>query len=1029
VELKKIVPQPPDATLFKVPSGLKKVAAMPVAPPEWAGEIATAPMMTPPFEQTLEQGQILRVKPKAGYHIQVSGRSAGSGKSAFTSVAFKDGRPLIEPSMGTFNIAAGGGMSTRHKQAPGEADMIVVRVRTGSVIIDARFEEAPPEGVIQKKYTLDANSGRGVSMDHRRAARLIVKDTTKAGLPAKGRVQVYSIKARDTGGGGTFFENDKELIKETFELAGGGIRMWHFDAAQKAGTVNIDVHSGSVEVRTEQPEKPGQIPPSWAKRTADGATVSTPVAAAAALEPATNAATSTPAAGVSPAADSGPARMVLVLDGSGSMWGQIDGKAKIAIAKEVMAELIDQIPADFQTGLSVYGHRRKGDCSDIEMLVPVGPHNPAAMKAKVQAISPKGKTPLSESVRQAAQALRYTEARATVVLVSDGLETCDIDPCELAAELAMSGVDFTVHVIGFDISQEDQVRLRCLADKTGGLFLAAGSAGALRDALFSTVEKVKEPPPPVVEDPGLAMLNAPASIPAGSDFTVQWKGPDSRNDYIALYRKTKQGPQRVDYTYTKKGNPVPFVAPGKVGEYELGYVHAHTQKVIGRTNITVTPVQASVQAPASVDVAVDFEVQWEGPDYKSDYIAIARPDQKPGSQLFYTYTRRGNPLTLRAPSDPGTYEIRYMLARDSQVLAKTTIEITGVGASLDAPPVADVATDFEVGWQGPNAKSDYIAIARLDQKPGSQIHYTYTSRGNPVTLQAPSDPGTYEIRYILGLGSKLLAKTSIEIKAVTAQVQGPASAKVATDFEVSWQGPDSKSDYIAIARPDQKPGSQVHYTYTSRGNPVSLQAPSDPGTYEIRYILGRGSKQLAKTSIEIKAVTAQVQGPASADMASDLTVGWQGPDSKGDYIAIARTDQKPGSYIHYTSTSRGNPVTLRAPSDPGTYEIRYILGRGSKLLARTTIEIKPVTATVRAPASAKAGETIEVGWQGPSGKSDYISIALPDQRPGSYKGYTAVSRGNPVKLKLPKAPGTYEVRYILGRGSKLLDKAVIEITP
>ncbi|UCF82466.1 MAG: VWA domain-containing protein, partial [Desulfobacteraceae bacterium] len=56
------------------------------------------------------------------------------------------------------------------------------------------------------------------------------------------------------------------------------------------------------------------------------------------------------------------ARMVLVLDASGSMWGQIEGKAKIEIAKKVMAELIDQIPADFQTGLTVYGHRRKGDC-------------------------------------------------------------------------------------------------------------------------------------------------------------------------------------------------------------------------------------------------------------------------------------------------------------------------------------------------------------------------------------------------------------------------------------------------------------------------------------------------------------------------------------------------------------------------------------------------------------------------------------------------------------------------------------------
>ena len=551
------------------------------------------------------------------------------------------------------------------------------------------------------------------------------------------------------------------------------------------------------------------------------------------------------------AAGSGPTRMVLVLDGSGSMWGQIDGKAKITIAKEVMAGLIDQIPKDFYTGLAVYGHRRKGDCSDIEMLMPVGPHNPTAMKAKVQAISPKGKTPLSETVRQAAQALRYTEERATVVLVSDGLETCDVDPCELAAELATSGVDFTVHVIGFDISKEDQARLRCLADKTGGLFLAAGSADALRDALFATVEQVKEPPPPVVEDPGTATLSGPPSVPAGSEFTVRWEGPDSRNDYIALFRKTDREPQRVDYTYTKKGNPSEFVAPGEVGDYELGYVHAHTRKVIGRTDIQVTPVLASVQAPASVDVATDFAVQWQGPNYKSDYIAISRPDQRPGSQMSYTYTSRGNPAKVQAPSDPGIYEIRYILGRGSQLLAKASIEITGVGAAVDAPPVADVATDFEVSWQGPDSQSDYIAIARPDQGPGSQVHYTYTKRGNPLKLQAPSDPGTYEIRYILGRGSKLLAKTTIEIKAVTAQVKAPASAKVGETFEVIWQGPDSQSDYISISFPDQRPGSHKGYTYTSRGNPAKLKAPKEPGTYEVRYILGRGRKLLDKIAIEI----------------------------------------------------------------------------------------------------------------------------------------------------------------------------------
>ncbi len=930
LELKNLKQGGATADLFQMPTGFKQVTSMPIAPPEWAPDIADAPIMTPPFEKVLSEGRILRIRPVNGFNIKLHGKGVSGQKGTFTSTPFKDGRPL--------KIVAGFpvGSGITHKESPSEADEIVVRAKTGQIRISAELVEAP-EGIILKHYDLKANYGRQFIIDHRKSARLIVSDNMDDGKRSRGTITIYKIIAKDMDGGTVY--DRKEVQQEALLLANGESRMWQFDRKQEIGSVHISMLEGGVRARVEQPEKAGAIPPSWATVPAGvtmAAATSTPApaqemsAAKTAAQPQSSA-----------VAGSVAGRMVLVLDGSGSMWGQIEGKSKIAIAKEVLTDLIDQIPKDFQTGLIVYGHRRKGDCNDIEMMMPVRLHNPSAMKAKVQGISPKGKTPLSESVRQAAKALRYTEERSTVVLVSDGLETCDIDPCELAAELAMSGADFTVHVIGFDISKEDQGRLRCLADKTGGLFLAADNAGALRDALLTTVKQVKQPLPPVVEDSGTATLSGPPSVPVGSEFTVKWEGPDSRNDYIALFKKTKTEPLKVDYTYTEKGNPSKFVAPGDVGEYELGYVHAHTRKVIGRTDITVTPVQATVQAPTSVDVATDFDVQWQGPNYKSDYIAIARSDQRPGSQLNYTYTSRGNPAKVQAPSDPGTYEIRYMLGRGNKLLAKTTIEITGVGASVDAPVVADVATDFEVSWQGPDSKSDYIAIARSDQQPGSQINYTYTKRGNPVMMQAPSDPGIYEVRYILGRGNKLLAKTTIQINAVTAQVQAPASADVATDFEVSWQGPDSKSDYIAIARSDQQPGSQINYTYTKRGNPVMMQAPSDPGTYEVRYILGRGNKLLAKTTIQINAVTAKVNAPVSARTGETFEVNWQGPDSKSDYISISLPDQRPGSYKGYTYTSRGNPAKVKAPKEPDTYEVRYILGRGNKLLDKTTIEITP----------------------------------------------------------------------------------------
>lgn len=183
--------------------------------------------------------------------------------------------------------------------------------------------------------------------------------------------------------------------------------------------------------------------------------------------------------------------VMMVLDASGSMWGQISGEPKISIAKTVLNDLLTDWDNSINLGLMAYGHRRKGDCSDIEVLSNVESVNKTAIMAKVEAINPKGKTPISRSVRQAADILKYREQKATIILVSDGLETCNADPCALANELEASGVDFTVHVVGFGVTAEESKQLECIADNTGGQYLSASSAGELTTALTETVATVK----------------------------------------------------------------------------------------------------------------------------------------------------------------------------------------------------------------------------------------------------------------------------------------------------------------------------------------------------------------------------------------------------------------------------------------------------------------------------------------------------------------------------------------------------------
>ena len=165
------------------------------------------------------------------------------------------------------------------------------------------------------------------------------------------------------------------------------------------------------------------------------------------------------------------------------MWGEVGETTKIEIARDVIGDLMLDWSDKVELGLSAYGHREKGNCSDIETLKPIGPVDPKQVAQIVDAISPKGKTPLTAAIRNAADELRYEEDRATVILVSDGEETCGGDPCAVAEELEAAGIDFTVHVVGFDLTDDETANLQCIADNTGGRFFEADDARDLHQAL------------------------------------------------------------------------------------------------------------------------------------------------------------------------------------------------------------------------------------------------------------------------------------------------------------------------------------------------------------------------------------------------------------------------------------------------------------------------------------------------------------------------------------------------------------------
>jgi len=238
-------------------------------------------------------------------------------------------------------------------------------------------------------------------------------------------------------------------------------------------------------------------------------------------------------------ASSNSSQAIIIFDGSGSMWGKVNGEQKINIAKKVVRDLVDGLDNSVELGLMAYGHRKKGDCDDIELLIKPGPLNKKAFIAAVDAIQPKGKTPLTAAVEKAAEVLKYQEQRASVILISDGLETCDRDPCEAAKALAAAGLDFKAHVIGFDLRAEDLEKIECLARNTGGEFLAATDADTLAAALSVAVNKaVEDATPTPTPVPDSTMLKVKTLLTeGGEEIPAQYYIFDPKRD-IKGKRKT-----------------------------------------------------------------------------------------------------------------------------------------------------------------------------------------------------------------------------------------------------------------------------------------------------------------------------------------------------------------------------------------------------------------------------------------------------------------------------------------------------------
>ncbi len=432
------------------------------------------------------------------------------------------------------------------------------------------------------------------------------------------------------------------------------------------------------------------------------------------------------------AQEADPGRAMIVFDGSGSMWGQISGTPKIVTARDTLARVVGQLPPALEVGLIAYGHNRKGDCSDIETLVPVGPASTQSSKlvASVAALKPKGKTPLTEAVRRAARELQFQEDKATVILVTDGIETCEADPCAVANELEALGINFTTHVIGFGLNEEEGRQVACLAENTGGLYLQADNEGDLAAALQQTVSLSPTPAPEPA--PSLAKnIKATVSLEEGS-------APITDTDGIRVFWTATPAGGGEEIRLTTRPDITERLEPGA---YRLAARTDKGSSAVADVTVTdseLTEVNLSLGA-GKIDLYAVMANQDLG---LSDTDFFWQVENKITGEKFSAYTQ-----ALEAVVPSGQYEAKLVITR-LEKMSPGSVELNVVtGETAQAEVIAQTSK----------------VTLRAFNADGTELK-AHDSRLNIYQGSSTTDNGAF-VKMVLGGGALFLLPGQYSVRA------------------------------------------------------------------------------------------------------------------------------------------------------------------------------------------------------------------------------------------------------------------------
>ncbi len=400
-------------------------------------------------------------------------------------------------------------------------------------------------------------------------------------------------------------------------------------------------------------------------------------------------------------------RILFILDASQSMLGQWEGKQKIKIATSLLSDLMDSLKTvkNVQVALRVYGHQYsvaqgKRSCEDTKLEVPFGYNNYEAIKKKLTSLHPVGTTPIAYSLQKSADDFPpCADCRNIIILITDGIEECDGDPCAIALALQKNNVVLKPFVIGMGLDLPTIEAFKCV-----GNFYDVQNTASFKKVLNIVISQVM------------------------NKTTVQvnlldiYGNPTETNVNMTFYdHLTKQIRYNFVHTINHRGNP-DTIPLDPLGSYDLV---VHTLPPVGKDSIVLTPGKHNIIAVDVPQGALNFKMPGYN-EYK-DLEVIVRKKGEMQTLYVQKFHEKQNYLV-------GEYDL--------EILTFPRIYLSGVKISQSHTTTIQFPNPGILNLSFPGS-----AYASLYLEENNQLKWLKDFNSNLVRYKLVMQPGKYRIVY------------------------------------------------------------------------------------------------------------------------------------------------------------------------------------------------------------------------------------------------------------------------------------------